>query len=149
MSNPIRKVYEAQQKVAQDRLTAYNETTKQIGDMFTELAGSDDEPTLKELLLVVGTAIVQSNIAVSRMIAVSRAEADMMSIAVAAGYLTPKGPPTVADDSDVACSQRREALDQARDVLAELASPTAAQPHTDEIVDVLRDLIGLVEAVAR
>ncbi|ROZ88973.1 hypothetical protein [Gordonia sp. OPL2] len=48
-----------------------------------------------------------------------------------------------------ASNTRAETLAQARDVLAELSSPTSVQPHTEEIVDVLRDLISQVEAVAR
>ncbi|AOE43988.1 hypothetical protein SEA_DELIAN_48 [Gordonia phage Delian] len=82
-----RRIYEGQAETLNKRVEQYDESAADLGKTFSQLAEMGD-PSTKELCLTLGSALIQSNVLIARMISVAQAEHSLTAIAAAAGYLT-------------------------------------------------------------
>ncbi|MEY1677296.1 hypothetical protein AB4Z55_24280 [Gordonia sp. ABKF26] len=100
MSTNAHKLYQGQTKTLEQRVEQYNEAAADLGKTFDQLSAMG-EPSMKELCLALGSALVQSNVLIARMISVGHAEDGLMTIAAEAGYLTDNRHPGRQVDSDI------------------------------------------------
>lgn len=120
MSRRLSKAYETQVDIAKQRAEALNESAQKLEETFAEFVEQDD-PTMKDLCLFLGMALVQSNNLIVQSMSVTQAENDAIAIASAAGYFTDPIPPfrsvrTEASDDGA----RVKLLDEAHETLAYL-----------------------------
>ena len=77
-----RELRKQQVEVVKKRLFDYNETVSQLRDVMSELGEFGAEPTTNELVIIFGTALVHSNLALAQMMAFCQAESDLVALAI-------------------------------------------------------------------